>query len=166
MRAVPAWSRKAALLGAAAGVAVTGAAVGLAAERYAVGRSFRRSGIDDSEPYGELRGRVVPVEASDGTRLHVEVDGPAPRAKTQPPVTVLFCHGLGLTQDSWHFQRRDMSDLGRLVFWDQRGHGRSGRGAPEDATIDQLGDDLHAVLRATAPSGPVVLVGHSMGGMT
>ena len=30
----------------------------------------------------------------------------------------------------------------------------------------QLADDLHAVLDAVAPSGPVVLVGHSMGGMT
>ncbi|MEK8109829.1 alpha/beta fold hydrolase [Micromonospora sp. M12] len=30
----------------------------------------------------------------------------------------------------------------------------------------QLGDDLAAVLDAVAPTGPVVLVGHSMGGMT
>ena len=29
-----------------------------------------------------------------------------------------------------------------------------------------LGRDLDAVLRALAPDGPLVLVGHSMGGMT
>ena len=167
MNALPAWSRKAGLLGAAAGVVVAGAAVGLAAERYAVGRSFRKADeLGEREHYGELRGTVVPVTATDGVELHVEVDGPSPRAKAQPPVTVVFCHGLALNQDSWHFQRRDLTELGRLVFWDHRGHGRSARGAADNATIDQLGRDLHAVLKATAPTGKLVLVGHSMGGMT
>jgi len=167
VNALPAWSRKAGLLGAATGVVVAGAAVGLAAERYAVGRSFRKADeLGERERYGELRGTVVPVTATDGVELHVEVDGPSPRAKAQPPVTVVFCHGLALNQDSWHFQRRDLTELGRLVFWDHRGHGRSGRGAADNATIDQLGRDLHAVLKATAPTGKLVLVGHSMGGMT
>src|SRR5215218_9097445 len=164
---MPAWGRRAAVVGAAAGVVAAGAAVGLAAERYAVGRSFREA--DDpwaDEPFGHLRGTVVPVTSDDGVPLHVEVEGPSPKARKRPPVTVVFCHGLALNQDSWHHQRRDLNDLGRLVFWDQRGHGRSGRGLPANATIDQLGSDLLAVLRATAPSGPVVLVGHSMGGMT
>jgi len=175
--ALPRWGKRAVVVGAAAGVAVAGAAVGLAAERYAVGRSFRRR--EDpwaDEPFGELHGTVVPVTATDGVRLHVEVDEPDSRgsrdsrggrsSRGRPPVTVVFCHGLGLSQDSWHYQRRDLADLGRLVFWDQRGHGRSGRGAAEQANIEQLGRDLHAVLEATAPSGQVVLVGHSMGGMT
>lgn len=167
MNTVPVWGKRAAVVAGAAGVVVAGAAVGLAAERYAVGRSFRKA--DDpwaDEPFGELRGEVVPVTATDGVPLRVEFDGPALRARKQPPVTVVFCHGLALTMDSWHHQRRDLADLGRLVFWDQRGHGRSGRGDPESATIDQLGRDLRAVLDATAPRGPVVLVGHSMGGMT
>jgi pimeloyl-ACP methyl ester carboxylesterase len=33
-------------------------------------------------------------------------------------------------------------------------------------SIDQLGRDLKAVIDAAAPEGPLVLVGHSMGGMT
>ena len=33
-------------------------------------------------------------------------------------------------------------------------------------TIDQLGRDLASVIEATAPTGPLVLIGHSMGGMT
>jgi pimeloyl-ACP methyl ester carboxylesterase len=54
-----------------------------------------------------------------------------------------------------------------LVFWDQRDHGRSGRSAEGSGSIGQLGADLKAVIDATAPGpGPVVLVGHSMGGMT
>ncbi|OEV07443.1 lipase, partial [Streptomyces nanshensis] len=36
----------------------------------------------------------------------------------------------------------------------------------EPVSIDLLGRDLKAVLDAAAPEGPVVLVGHSMGGMT
>lgn len=159
---LPRWGRRAAFVGAAAGVVAAGAAVGIAAERYAVGRSFRGPDPEADEPLGLLRGRVVPVTADDGTSLHVEVDEPSDNA----PVTVIFSHGLALDQGSWHYQRRDLADLGRLVFWDQRGHGRSGRGTPERATIDQLGSDLHRVLEATAPTGPVVLVGHSMGGMT
>src|SRR6185312_5461127 len=38
--------------------------------------------------------------------------------------------------------------------------------AGEAASIDQLGGDLKAVIDAVAPEGPLVLVGHSMGGMT
>ncbi|HET6856989.1 MAG TPA: alpha/beta hydrolase, partial [Streptomyces sp.] len=53
---------------------------------------------------------------------------------------------------------------------DQRSHGRSARGVDQSqgvaVTIDQLGRDLKAVIDAAAPEGPLVLVGHSMGGMT
>ncbi|MFD9130650.1 alpha/beta fold hydrolase, partial [Kitasatospora sp. NPDC059571] len=87
-----------------------------------------------------------------------------------PPLTVVFCHGYCLNQDSWHFQRAALREGMRLVFWDQRSHGRSERSrsylAGEPASIDQLGGDLLAVLDAVVPEGPVVLVGHSMGGMT
>ena len=41
--------------------------------------------------------------------------------------------GSALTADSFHYQRRDLGDLGRRVFWDQRGHGRSQRGPGEVA---------------------------------
>ncbi|WP_395656695.1 alpha/beta fold hydrolase [Nocardioides sp.] len=54
----------------------------------------------------------------------------------------------------------------RAVYYDQRSHGRSGRSPIGHANIDQLGHDLRAVLEHVVPEGPVVLVGHSMGGMT
>ncbi|GAA1238863.1 alpha/beta hydrolase [Kitasatospora nipponensis] len=86
------------------------------------------------------------------------------------PLTVVFCHGYCLNQDSFHFPRAALRGALRLVFWDQRSHGRSERSrsylAGRPASIDQLGGDLAAVLAAVAPSGPIVLVGHSMGGMT
>jgi pimeloyl-ACP methyl ester carboxylesterase len=53
-----------------------------------------------------------------------------------------------------------------MVLYDQRSHGRSERAPADSCTIDQLGRDLDAVIRAVAPEGPLVLVSHSMGGMT
>jgi pimeloyl-ACP methyl ester carboxylesterase len=75
-------------------------------------------------------------------------------------------HGYALNLDCWHFQREYFRGKHRMVFYDQRSHGRSGRGDRQHATIDQLGDDLRVVLEQVVPTGPVVLVGHSMGGMT
>jgi pimeloyl-ACP methyl ester carboxylesterase len=53
-----------------------------------------------------------------------------------------------------------------MIFYDQRGHGRSGEAPPETYTVTQLGKDLETVLQVIAPRGAIVLVGHSMGAMT
>ncbi|WP_308210183.1 alpha/beta fold hydrolase [Actinomadura madurae] len=54
-----------------------------------------------------------------------------------------------------------------LVFWDHRGHGRSDGGARDGYAVPRLARDLAAVIDATVPADtPIVLVGHSMGGMT
>ncbi|HWU07272.1 MAG TPA: alpha/beta hydrolase [Streptomyces sp.] len=91
-------------------------------------------------------------------------------SKDPAPLTVVFSHGYCLGQDSWHFQRAALRGLVRTVHWDQRSHGRSERGRAQGegvpVGIDQLGRDLKAVIDAAAPEGPLVLVGHSMGGMT
>jgi pimeloyl-ACP methyl ester carboxylesterase len=98
------------------------------------------------------------VLASDGVRLHAEVvDGPGP--------TLVLVHGFTARLGEWQLQREHLGGRHRLVLYDQRGHGASGWGSPARATLDQLADDLARVLDALAP-GPVVLVGHSMGGMT
>jgi hypothetical protein len=91
-------------VGAWLGVATAGAAVGFAAERYVMGRSLRRDDPFADEPFGSLRGRSQIVVADDGAPLYVEVDEPDGPAD----VTVLFSHGYALTQDAWHFQRRDL----------------------------------------------------------
>ncbi|WP_047464625.1 alpha/beta fold hydrolase [Streptomyces sp. M10] len=178
--------RRAGLAGAAIGVVAAGAAAGVAVERLTVGRGMRRRArlaLDASGPYGTLRGTPGTAVAEDGTALHYEVDEPdaAPQAatarrrrlfgrKAPAPVTVVFSHGYCLTQDSWHFQRAALAGVVRTVHWDQRSHGRSGRGRAQaegvPVTMEQLGRDLKAVIDAAAPEGPLVLVGHSMGGMT
>ena len=100
------------------------------------------------------------VEADDGTLLHVETDGPADAA-----VTVVFAHGFAARLQMYERQRAVLRDRARLVLFDQRGHGRSGWGGRSSATIERLGRDLGEVIDRFAPSGPVVLIGHSMGGM-
>ena len=152
-------------LGIGLAAASAGAAVGVAAERLAVGRRLdRRLPGTDEVPLGSIRELPVVVSADDGTTLHVEVD--EPDEPDPDALTVVFSHGYGLNLDSWHFQRLALRGQVRTVWWDQRGHGRSARGPVGSATIDQGGSDLAAVIEATAPTGPLVLVGHSMGGMT
>ncbi|MBJ7357344.1 alpha/beta hydrolase [Nocardioides sp.] len=165
--------RIAGLAAGAAGVAAAGAAADIVRRRREIGRR----GIDDT-PFGALRSTPTNVIATDGVPLHVEVDelGPAEgaatgrRSRRKPPatapLTVVFVHGFALNLDCWHFQRAAYRDLVRTVFYDQRSHGRSGRSAAQHSTIDQLGSDLLSVLDAVAADGPVVLVGHSMGGMS
>jgi pimeloyl-ACP methyl ester carboxylesterase len=157
--------RRIGIASAAAGLGAAGLGIVVGIRKVAVGRVRLRPDPDAAEPFGSLRGRALTVSADDGLPLHVEIDG-----EDDAPLTVVFTHGYCLNQDSWHFQRRDLGAKHaglRMVFWDQRSHGRSGHSKPSHATIDQTGADLYVVLRATVgPGEPVVLVGHSMGGMT
>lgn len=149
------------LAAVATGIAGAAVAAGIAAERRAVGRARSIPDPYADEPFGKLHTEGISIVTDDGVALHVEIDG-----NPDAPLTVVFAHGFTLNMDAFHFQRRDLGDAARLVFYDQRSHGASERSPSEHCTIDQLGRDLDAVLRAVAPSGPVVLVGHSMGGMT
>ncbi|HYH34743.1 MAG TPA: alpha/beta hydrolase [Nocardioides sp.] len=148
------------LLGAAAsaaGVAAAGMAVGVARRR----RVIARRGAGDASALGSLRSRPITVVADDGVPLHVEVD-----ECEGSPLTVVFVHGYALSLDCWHFQRAAYRGLVRTVYYDQRSHGRSGRSTEGRATVEQLGRDLRRVLDDTSNGQPVVLVGHSMGGMS
>ncbi|GLY27734.1 alpha/beta hydrolase [Kineosporia sp. NBRC 101731] len=145
-----------------------GAVLGLAAERAAMSRrkllgdpgAAATDGRGGPE-LGSLQGRSH-VVTSGGASLHVEVDEP----EESPPLTVVLTHGYSLSLDAWHYQRLALRGHYRLVLWDQRGHGRSGAGEDGSSTIDQIGRDLAAVIDEVAPQGPLVLLGHSMGGMT
>ncbi len=160
---------RAGLVGAGVGVLAAGAAVGSlvgsAVERRLVRRPLETA-RDLGHGYGTIHSAPTVVAADDGVQLYVEVDEPHADA-AYPGLAVVFSHGYVLNLDCWHHQRLALMGQARCVYWDQRGHGRSGRGEPGPVGIDRLGRDLDAVLEATVPPGmPVVLIGHSMGGMT
>ncbi|MGH3344461.1 MAG: alpha/beta fold hydrolase [Carbonactinosporaceae bacterium] len=167
----PPLGKVAGVCGAAAGVLAAGAAAGLAAERYLVRRPLRRHAAQAGQ-FGVRDTTPLTVLADDGVELRVDVDEPG-HAKAACPdadpeteqVTVIFTHGYSLNRHCWHYQAQGLAGTARLAFWDHRGHGDSGR-SEQRPTIEQLGSDLLRVLEAVAPTGPVVLVGHSMGGMT
>jgi pimeloyl-ACP methyl ester carboxylesterase len=154
------------------GAAATGVAVGAAARKRSQIAAERRRLATELASGGGEPGTLPPgepssVTADDGIRLSCEEIEPADGCAD---VTVVLVHGFALDRRTWHFQRRSLSELAhpttRLVLYDMRSHGRSERAPRASCTIDQLGHDLDAVIRALAPTGPLVLVGHSMGGMT
>lgn len=145
----------------AAGALAAGAALGAVAERSFMKSVGGRETVDSG--LGSLVGGTSSVVTSDGTVLHVDVDE-AP--ENRGDLTIVFAHGYALSLDSWHYQREALRGQARLVFYDQRSHGRSSRAEFDTHHVDQLGTDLAEVIDAMAPTGPLMLVGHSMGGMT
>jgi pimeloyl-ACP methyl ester carboxylesterase len=63
----------------------------------------------------------------------------------------------------WQYAKRDLVTDYRMVTWDLPGLGNSGQPPDRDYSLDRMADDLRAVVSATP--GPVILVGHSIGGM-
>ena len=106
---------------------------------------------------------VLSVSAGDGTSLSVYRDTPA-RSRSNG-ATIVLVHGASVTADLWRLHTRHLTGLGfRVLRYDQRAHGRTPRGrAP--LSVEQLADDLHQILRVFAPTGPLVLVGHSLGAL-
>ena len=152
-------------LAGAAGLSAVGTIAGVTVARSMT----RRPAIEDryvNENFESLDSdRSYVVTTPDGVPLAVREVGPA-----DAPLTVVFAHGFCLRMGAFHFQRMRLSDEWgpqvRMIFYDQRGHGRSGDAPPKTYTVTQLGKDLETVLEVIAPRGPIVVVGHSMGGMT
>ncbi len=162
------------LLGLGVSLGAAGAAGALGAAGLIADRIRRREDAQLPE-YASLvqpHDHEFSVLADDGTVLFAGIDDPASGSvtvdadgRTKP--TVVLSHGYCLSSECWVLQRRALARAGyRVVTWDQRGHGRSGKGPKEGYQIDQAGRDLHAVIESLAPEGDLALVGHSMGGMT
>lgn len=173
-----------AIIGAAAAGVAAGAAAGMATERALLRRGQRRP----PDPYVKEQFGPQPYDESltvateDGVDLYVEIVDPvdgvdmelddlhldlAEPLGDQPP-TLIFVHGFCLHMGTFYLQRKMLAERGdvRMVFYDQPGHGLSGRIEQGEYTLESLGRALRRVIEATTPDGRVVLVGHSMGGMT
>ncbi|MEW1720326.1 alpha/beta hydrolase [Streptomyces sp. NPDC093109] len=94
-----------------------------------------------------------------GVDLHY-TDLPAPHADSGPPL--LLVHGWGGDGAEWEPHRRAWAGRRRVLVPDLRGHGASA--APPDGYGPRdFAADLAGLLDALG-TGPVIAVGHSMGG--
>jgi pimeloyl-ACP methyl ester carboxylesterase len=105
------------------------------------------------------------MQTHDGLHLNVTTYGP-----DDAQLTVFLAHCWTLNQEDWHYQVRDLQrEFGhgiRIVTWDHRGHGDSDPVSRAGATIANLALDWSDLIDDLAPTGPLVLAGHSIGGMT
>ena len=148
-------------IAAFAAVTAGGAALGWAGERRLVRHEQPTNDPEWRALTTSARGRGSTVESFDGTHLYVDIAG-----RDGLP-TLVFAHGYALSHRIWHFQRGGLSDAFRIVSYDQRGHGASEQAVSGDYSVQALGRDLSAVIEATLHGDdPVIVVGHSMGGMT
>ena len=94
-------------------------------------------------------------------RLRYDMQGP--RDGSLPRHTFVLAHALGCELTMWDALAHHLAEHGRVVRYNQRGHGDSE--APAGPyTMAELADDA-ARLIAELALGPVVWVGLSMGGM-
>lgn len=107
-------------------------------------------------------GRPSSLTTRDGTQLHVRAHTPA-----SPRATVVFAHGWGMGIRFWDHQLRALADDHQVIAYDQRGHGGSSEVGSDGFSIEAVGTDLAEVVEAFAqPDLPLVVVGHSLGGMS
>jgi pimeloyl-ACP methyl ester carboxylesterase len=108
------------------------------------------------------------VVRSNGADMPVYIHG-----NLSSNVIVVFVHGgpggNGLEYRSGRFAE-ELEQNYAVAYWDQRGQGMSqGKFLKEDYTVQQMADDLHAVIQvlkvkySTNPS--IFILGHSWGGM-
>ena len=102
-------------------------------------------------------------------RLRYGVQGPRERSREGGPAhhTFVLAHALGCDLTMWDALAHHLAEHGRVVRYDQRGHG--GSEAPAGPyTMADLADDAARLIGELADElefGPVVWVGLSMGGM-
>ncbi|HHV21176.1 MAG TPA: alpha/beta hydrolase [Propionibacterium sp.] len=156
------------LVGGIAALAAGAVAAGFEIERRVVGQMFKKDHVEllEKEPFFTLRSSGPDVVTRDGVKLHVEVDHPH-IPMSERGVTIVMVHGYVLSLHCWHFMRKHFRGRHKIVLYDQRSHGRSGRSAAKRCRVRQLARDLKLILdETTAQDESVVLMGHSMGGMT
>lgn len=105
------------------------------------------------------------LTTSTGIDLAVDIYG-----RDSAPLTIALAHCWTADRHDWDNQVRDLlAEFGhdvRIITWDHRGHGESTKVSKGDCTVANLAKDMGELLDAYAPSGKLLLGGHSIGGMT
>jgi pimeloyl-ACP methyl ester carboxylesterase len=102
--------------------------------------------------------RTIDVRGAGGVRLHVRTFDP-PAAGPD----LLLHHGLASSSHIWDLMLPRLTRRFRVVAYDARGHGRSGKPS-SGYGFARLAEDARAVIRATRLHRPIV-AGHSWGAM-
>jgi pimeloyl-ACP methyl ester carboxylesterase len=92
-----------------------------------------------------------------GRKLHLYCTGSG-------PPTVILEAGAGSFSTDWVLIQTEIAKTTRVCSYDRAGYGWSDPG-PEWDTVTQVESDLHAALNKAGVHAPLVLVGHSMGGL-
>lgn len=77
--------------------------------------------------------------------------------------TIVFESGLGTPLNNWDGIQTRISDNYKTISYDRKGIGES-PATDNPRTIENLVNDLDILLRQNKVDGPIVLVGHSIGG--
>ena len=78
--------------------------------------------------------------------------------------TVILEPGLGGTSAAWGWIAPTVAAHTRVCVYDRAGRGRS-EPSPTPQDGDQIATDLHTLLERADITGPLVMVGHSLGGL-
>ena len=132
-----------------------------AARRAAVRRDGQRPDPALGDHLGAIRGQPEELRGPRASRMYTEWFPPQGPSRG----VVILTHGYCLTEAVWHYQKRDLAGgpFG-LVTWDLPGHGMSPPLSRGRVTLDLAVEALERVVERYADS-PVVLVGHSLGGV-
>jgi pimeloyl-ACP methyl ester carboxylesterase len=77
---------------------------------------------------------------------------------------VILETGLGAESDEWAVVQHETSAIARVIRYDRANRGDSDRAVGPRTALDMI-KDLHALLRVSQIEGPLILVGHSFGGL-
>jgi pimeloyl-ACP methyl ester carboxylesterase len=78
--------------------------------------------------------------------------------------TVILEPGLGETSAAWGWIAPTVARHTQVCVYDRAGRGRSDP-SPQAQDSDQISTDLHTLLKRADVTGPLVMVGHSLGGL-
>lgn len=77
---------------------------------------------------------------------------------------LILSPGLGGSADYWQPNLQAFAQRYRVLLYDHRGTGRSDRTLPNELTVDDLADDMLALMDALG-IGSAIVIGHAAGGL-
>lgn len=113
----------------------------------------------DTDPSKPERSAGRMITGGSGAQLYVEETGPV-----GAPVVILT-HGWAMDSTIWYYAKRDLSRQFRVISWDLPGMGKSTPATPSAIGLSEFAQDLKTLIDLPGEQ-KVVLVGHSIGGMT